>query len=84
MPSPLAWPGGEKGRHARRARTSGRSQPRSTSREIDIRNRLASQPGVRLTVGPQDTGVKMQLVLQSENPDLLIATSRELERDFAR
>ncbi|MBL8521679.1 MAG: efflux RND transporter permease subunit [Betaproteobacteria bacterium] len=50
--------------------------------EADIRARLASQPGVRVTVGPQDTGVKMQLVLQSENPEALIATARELERDL--
>ena len=50
--------------------------------ETEIRAKLADQPGVRLTVGPQDTGVKMQLVLQSENPEALIATARELERDL--
>ena len=50
--------------------------------EAEIRDKLADQPGVRLTVGPQDTGVKMQLVLQSEDPDALIVTSRALERDL--
>ena len=50
--------------------------------ETEIRAKLADQPGVRLTVGPQDSGVKMQLVLQSENPDELVATSRKLERDL--
>jgi multidrug efflux pump subunit AcrB len=50
--------------------------------ETEIRDRLASQPGVRLTVGPQDTGVKMQLVLQSENPEALIAAAREVEREL--
>jgi multidrug efflux pump subunit AcrB len=50
--------------------------------EVELRQRLASQPGVRITVGPQDTGTKMQLVLQSEDPAALLATSRELERDL--
>lgn len=50
--------------------------------EMELRAKLADQPGVRITVGPQDTGVKMQLVLQSEDPDALLASSRELERDL--
>ena len=50
--------------------------------ETEIRARLTDQPGVRLTVGPQDTGVKMQLVLQSENPEALLNAARDLERDL--
>lgn len=50
--------------------------------EVELREKLASQPGVRITVGPQDTGTKMQLVLQSENPTTLIAAAREVERDL--
>ncbi len=50
--------------------------------EMELREKLADQPGVRISVGPQDTGVKMQLVLQSEDPDALLITSRNLERDL--
>jgi multidrug efflux pump subunit AcrB len=50
--------------------------------EGEIRERLAAVPGVRLTVGPQDTGVKMQLVLRSEDPQALAAAAREVERDL--
>jgi multidrug efflux pump subunit AcrB len=47
-----------------------------------IRERLADVPGVRMTVGPQDTGVKMQLVLRSEDPVALAAGARAVERDL--
>ncbi|MDX2219889.1 MAG: efflux RND transporter permease subunit [Burkholderiales bacterium] len=50
--------------------------------EVNIRKALADQPGVRITVGPQDIGAKMQLVLQSEDPALLVATARQLEREL--
>jgi multidrug efflux pump subunit AcrB len=50
--------------------------------EARIRERLADQPGVRLTVGPQDTGVKMQLVLRSDDAAALAAAAREVERDL--
>ncbi len=50
--------------------------------EMELREKLSAEPGVRISVGPQDTGVKMQLVLQSENPDALLTTARELERDL--
>jgi YD repeat-containing protein len=40
--------------------------------EAQIRQALADQPGIRLTVGPQDTGVKMQLVLQSDDVAALL------------
>ncbi|MCE2723134.1 MAG: efflux RND transporter permease subunit, partial [Betaproteobacteria bacterium] len=50
-----------------------------TGVEIEIREKLADQPGVRITVGPQDT--KMQLVLQSEDPVALVAAAQAVERD---
>jgi multidrug efflux pump subunit AcrB len=50
--------------------------------EREIRRRLANVPGVRLTVGPQDVGVKMQLVLRSEDPVALAAAARQAEREL--
>lgn len=50
--------------------------------ESDIRQRLANEPGVRITVGPQETGVKMQIVLRSEDPVALAAAARAAERDL--
>ena len=50
--------------------------------EVNIRNALADQPGVRITVGPQDVGAKLQLVLQSEDPVLLLDTARLVEREL--
>ncbi len=50
--------------------------------EQEIRRRLAQVPGVRLTVGPQDVGVKMQLVLRSEDPVALAAAARQAEREL--
>ena len=50
--------------------------------ENEIREKLSDVAGVRLLVGPQDTGVKMQLVLQSEDPQALESTARNLEREL--
>ena len=50
--------------------------------ETEIRERLSQVPGVRLSVGSQDTGVKMQLVLSSEDPQALSAAAQALERDL--
>lgn len=50
--------------------------------EVDIRAALADLPGMRLTVGPQDTGVKMQLVLQSEDAEALTAAAKAVEKDL--
>ncbi|SFU37352.1 efflux RND transporter permease subunit [Pseudoduganella namucuonensis] len=50
--------------------------------EDGIRARLDNIPGARFTVGPQDTGVKMQLVLQSEDPVALIASAQKVEREL--
>jgi multidrug efflux pump subunit AcrB len=50
--------------------------------EAGIRARIAEIPGARFTVGPPDTGVKMQLVLQSEDPVALQSTAQKVERDL--
>ncbi len=50
--------------------------------EAMIRASLVDQPGVRIAVGPQDTGVKMQVVLRGDDPETLNAVSRDVERDL--
>ncbi len=58
---------------------------RSTSMadiEAQLRRKLGDVAGARFTVGPPDTGVKMQLVLQSEDPLALMATARQVEREL--
>ncbi|CAH0139586.1 Multidrug resistance protein MdtC [Massilia sp. Bi118] len=50
--------------------------------ESSLRAKLADIPGARFTVGPPDTGVKMQLVLRSEDPVALTAVAREAERQL--
>ena len=50
--------------------------------EADIRALLAREPGVRITVGPQDVGVKMQIVLQSEDPLALISAAHVVEGEL--
>ncbi|MEI7570785.1 MAG: efflux RND transporter permease subunit [Alcaligenaceae bacterium] len=50
--------------------------------EADIRELLSREPGVRITVGPQDVGVKMQIVLQSEDPVALTAAAHVVEGDL--
>jgi len=56
-----------------------RSDRSKTQQEVeaDIRKVLAQEPGVRITVGAQDVGVKMQIVLQSEDP---VALGKRLRR----
>ena len=64
--------------------TSHRDQ-RSTSMaaiEAQLRRKLGDVAGARFTVGPPDTGVKMQLVLQSEDPVALLATAQQVEREL--
>jgi len=63
---------------------SGRHERDVTQQVVEqrIRERLADVPGVRLTVGPQDTGVKMQLVLRSEDPAALAQAARSVEREL--
>jgi multidrug efflux pump subunit AcrB len=50
--------------------------------ERQIRARLDNIPGARFTVGPADTGVKMQLVLQSEDPVALSAAAQRVVREL--
>jgi multidrug efflux pump subunit AcrB len=50
--------------------------------ESQLRQRLDRIPGAKFAVGPQDTGVKMQLVLRSEDPQALIETARKVEREL--
>jgi len=64
--------------------TSHRDQ-RSTSMaaiEAQLRRKLGDVAGARFTVGPPDSGVKMQLVLQSEDPVALLATAQLVEREL--
>ena len=50
--------------------------------ESQIRAKLDQIPGARFNVGPADTGVKMQLVLRSEDPVALNETARKVEREL--
>ncbi len=50
--------------------------------ESEIRQRLSEQPGVRITVGPADSGVKMMLVLKSDDPAALAQAAQKAERDL--
>jgi multidrug efflux pump subunit AcrB len=50
--------------------------------ETEIRKKLEDQPGVRLQVGAQDTGVKLQIVLRSEDPIALDVATRDVEREL--
>jgi multidrug efflux pump subunit AcrB len=47
-----------------------------------LRKRIAIIPGARFTVGPPDTGVKMQLVLQSEDPVTLAESAGKVIREL--
>ena len=61
-----------------------RSERKKNQQEVeaDIRTLLAREPGVRITVGPQDVGVKMQIVLQSEDPLALTAAAHVVEGEL--
>ncbi|GAA4020751.1 efflux RND transporter permease subunit [Actimicrobium antarcticum] len=50
--------------------------------ESALRERIADIPGARFTVGPPDSGVKMQLVLQSEDPIALAETAQKVVREL--
>jgi multidrug efflux pump subunit AcrB len=50
--------------------------------EADIRHKLDAIPGARFKVGPADNGVKMQLVLRSEDPVALKETAQKVEREM--
>ena len=50
--------------------------------ETQLRHKLDTIPGARFTVGPPDTGVKMQLVLRSEDPVALMEAAQKVEREL--
>ena len=50
--------------------------------ESNLRAKLADIPGARFNVGPPDTGIKMQMVLRSEDPVALMAVARQAEREM--
>ncbi|MFC7298013.1 efflux RND transporter permease subunit [Herminiimonas aquatilis] len=50
--------------------------------EQGIRANIADIPGARFNVGPPDTGVKMQLVLRSEDPLALQQAAQKVEREL--
>ncbi len=50
--------------------------------ERQVRTKLDQVPGARFNVGPPDTGVKMQLVLRSEDPLALNEAARKVEREL--
>jgi len=50
--------------------------------ERQIRDRLDTIPGAKFTVGPADTGVKMQLVLRSEDALALTSAAQNVEREL--
>ncbi len=50
--------------------------------EVAMRKLLAHQPGVRITVGPADSGVKMMLVLRSDDPLALAEAAQAASRDL--
>ena len=64
--------------------TSHRDERTSSMADIEgrLRQGLSDIAGARFKVGPPDTGVKMQLVLQSEDPVALLASAREVEREL--
>lgn len=50
--------------------------------EAQVRLHMADIAGVRFNVGPPDTGVKMQLVLKSDDAQLLLASAQQVEREL--
>lgn len=61
-----------------------RDQRKESMSDIDnlIRTKLSELPGARFSVGPLDTGVKLQLVLKSEDPVALLETAKKVEREL--
>jgi multidrug efflux pump subunit AcrB len=64
--------------------TSHRNDRSESMADIDaqLRSKMGDIAGARFTVGPPDTGVKMQLVLQSEDPVALLASAQKVEREL--
>ena len=64
--------------------TTHRTEREGSMADIDsqLRAKLGAIAGARFNVGPPDTGVKMQLVLQSEDPVALLASAQKVEREL--
>ncbi|GGI19054.1 efflux RND transporter permease subunit [Oxalicibacterium faecigallinarum] len=64
--------------------TTHRNDRKQTMSQIEngIRANIANIPGARFTVGPPDTGVKMQLVLRSDDPVALSDAAKKVEREL--
>ena len=50
--------------------------------ESQLRQKMSDIPGARFTVGPPDSGVKMQLVLKSDDAVALLANAQKVEREL--
>ena len=50
--------------------------------EAQLRQKMSDIAGARFTVGPPDSGVKMQLVLKSDDAVTLLATAQKVEREL--
>lgn len=50
--------------------------------EVELREKLSRQVGVRITIGREDIGNKLQVVLKSEDPIALHLTAGKLEREL--
>ena len=50
--------------------------------EAQLRLQMADIAGARFNVGPPDSGVKMQLVLKSDDAQLLLASAQQVEREL--
>jgi multidrug efflux pump subunit AcrB len=50
--------------------------------EAQLRQKMGDIPGARFNVGPPDTGVKMQLVLKSDDPVALLDSAQKVEREL--
>ena len=50
--------------------------------ETLLRQKMGDIPGARFNVGPPDSGVKMQLVLKSDDPAALLASAQKVEREL--
>ena len=50
--------------------------------EAQLRQKMSAIAGARFTVGPPDSGVKMQLVLKSDDAVTLLATAQKVEREL--
>jgi multidrug efflux pump subunit AcrB len=63
---------------------SHRTQRNTSLADIDsaIRAQLTEIAGAQYSVGPPDTGVKMQLVLKSDDPEALLASAKLIEREL--